>query len=152
MNKEFRRIVEGLDAKYQELMAMTPVVAEEVPSETPEGGIYLFSENGPTLYVGRTKGKIGRRIKYHFGTADDCPFAWRLAREVTGKKASYRKKGSRKALLEDRGFRRVYEGAKKRIRKMHVRYVGESDSWKQALLEVYVSFVEKSKYNDFDTH
>ena len=35
---------------------------------------------------------------------------------------------------------------------MQVRYVGESDSLKQALLEIYVAVVCKVKFNDFDTH
>jgi len=35
---------------------------------------------------------------------------------------------------------------------MEVRYVGESDPLKQALLEIYVAVVTKAKFNDFDTH
>jgi len=35
---------------------------------------------------------------------------------------------------------------------MDVRFVGEADPLKQALLEIYVSVVGKTKYNDFNTH
>ena len=38
------------------------------------------------------------------------------------------------------------------LRKMDVRFVGESDPVKQALLEIYVAVVSGAKYNDFDTH
>jgi hypothetical protein len=49
-------------------------------------------------------------------------------------------------------FRKAYESAKRRIRKMQVRYVGEEDPLKQALLEIYVAVSSNAKYNDFDTH
>ena len=99
MNEQFREIVESLDVKYRELLAMEPKMASEIPSNTPLGGIYLFSENTNYLYVGRTKRSIAVRVKNHFSTAPDCPFAWLLAREVTGRKATYKVEGSRKALL-----------------------------------------------------
>jgi hypothetical protein len=35
---------------------------------------------------------------------------------------------------------------------MDVRYVEETDALRQALLEIYVSIVLKTPYNDFDTH
>jgi len=35
---------------------------------------------------------------------------------------------------------------------MDVRYVEETDPLRQALLEIYVSIVLKTPYNDFDTH
>jgi hypothetical protein len=35
---------------------------------------------------------------------------------------------------------------------MDVRYVEEKDALRQALLEIYVSVVLKTPYNDFETH
>jgi hypothetical protein len=35
---------------------------------------------------------------------------------------------------------------------MDVRYVEETDPLRQALLEIYVSIILKTPYNDFDTH
>ena len=35
---------------------------------------------------------------------------------------------------------------------MQVRYVRETDPLRQTLLEIYVAFATKAKYNDFDTH
>jgi len=61
------------------------------------GGVYLFSEGSTHLYVGRTKRPIAVRIRNHFNTAPDCPFAWLLGpAEATGKKATYKRDGSRK--------------------------------------------------------
>ena len=153
MNQAFRELTERLDSKCQALLAMKPFIAESVPGKTPQGGIYLFSDRDLPLYVGRTKRKIGTRIKNHFSTAPDCPFAWRLAREHTGHvKATYRPEGSRRSLLANPEFRNAYEEAKRRIRKMHMRFVEEADPLRQTLLEIYVAIASGAKYNDFDTH
>jgi hypothetical protein len=152
MNERFRALADALDRKCEALLEMRSVVAGNVPSNTPIGGVYLFSEGSTHLYVGRTKRSIAVRIRNHFSTAPDCPFAWLLAREVTGKKATYKPDGSRKALLADPAFRAEYERAKTRIRKMNVRYVHEADPTGQALLEIYVAVATEARYNDFDTH
>jgi hypothetical protein len=152
MDKKFQVLIEGLHQKYEELLRMSPVTVDTAPKDTPKGGVYLFSEGSQNLYTGRTKRSIRKRLKYHVGTAADCPFAWRIAREITGKQATYKIKGSRKELLKDPEFKAEYENAKSRIRKMDVRYVGESDPLKQALLEIYIAVVSEAKYNDFDTH
>jgi hypothetical protein len=153
MNDRFRKIAEDLEKKCAALLAMESVIANDVPKDTPIGGIYLFSEEQEDLYVGRTKRRLDKRIKSHFGTSLDCPFAWRLAREKTGKMATYKKhEGSRKLLLTDSLFKDEYEHAKKRIRGMKVRYVHEPDPTTQALLEIYVSIATGAKHNDFDTH
>jgi hypothetical protein len=133
-------------------MAMQPCTAEKIPNNTPKGGVYLFSEKGIHLYVGRTKRKICKRIRGHFSTAKDCPFAWRLARDKTGFKASYKKEGSRTHLLSKREFYQIYEAAKKQIRKMDVRFVEEVDPLRQTLLEIYVTVATRAKHNDFDCH
>jgi hypothetical protein len=152
MNERFRGLVETLDRTWRVLLTMPPMTASKVPNDTPIGGVYLFSEGEANLYAGRTKRAIAKRIRYHFGTGSDCPFAWLLAREATGKKAAYTKAGSRKTLLADSAFRAEYERAKDRIRKMQVRYAHESDSLTQALLEIYVAVASEARYNDFDTH
>jgi hypothetical protein len=152
MNRAFRELTQQLEEKCQRLISMRPFVAEAVPSDTPKGGIYLFSEKRTNLYVGRTKRKISTRIRGHFSTAKDCPFAWRLAREETGFRATYKKEGSRTDLLSNPEFCRAYEAAKNRIRKMDVRFVEEADPLRQALLEIYVAIAVHAKHNDFDCH
>lgn len=152
MNEQFRAIVEALHGKYEALIAREPVRADGMPKDSPIGGVYLFSEGGTHLYAGRTKRQIRVRVRYHFSTAPDCPFAWLLARASTGRKATYKQEGSRKALLADPGFRAEYDRAKQRIRAMSVRWVGEADPTTQALLEVYVAVATSARYNDFDTH
>ncbi len=153
MDEKFRTLIGDLHKKYEELMSMHPVTVDSTPPNCPIGGIYLFTENGVHLYAGRTKRRIKDRLKGHVGTADDCPFAWHLAREETGNtEASYKTEGSRKHLLGQPHFKQAYDRAKERIKQMQVRYVGESDPLRQALLEIYVAVVSKAKFNDFDTH
>jgi len=153
MDEKFRTLIEDLHKKYEELMSMRPLTVETVPSDCPTGGIYLFTENGVHLYAGRTKRRIKKRLKGHVSTADDCPFAWHLARGETGNiQPSYKTEGSRKYLLAQPHFKQAYDRAKDRIRRMEVRYVGEPDPLKQGLLEIYVAVVSKAKFNDFDTH
>ncbi len=132
---------------------MPPVAASDVPSGTPVGGVYLFSEGGAHLYVGRTKRPISERIRNQFGADPSAAsFPWLIAREATGRKATYKRNGSRGDLLTDPEFKTVFEDARARIRMMHVRYVHEPEPLRQALLEIYVAFVTMAKYNDFDTH
>lgn len=153
MDERFRALIEDLHDKYTALISMEPVTVQTAPRDAPVGGVYLFTANNQHLYVGRTKRSIRDRLKDHVSTADDCPFAWRLAREATRQMVpSYRKEGSRADLLAQPAFRQAYERAKDNIRQMHVRYVEENRPLQQALLEIYVSVVTGAKHNDFDTH
>jgi len=153
MDPEFKSIVDGLHLKFESLMSMEPVTVDTAPKDTPKGGIYLFSKGADHLYVGRTKRIIRNRLRDHVSTANDCPFAWHLAREATDNKvASYKTKGSRKHLMTQPHFKKAYESAKEGIREMEVRYIGESDPLRQALLEIYVAVATKAKHNDSSTH
>jgi hypothetical protein len=154
LDKKFQPYVENLESKFRELEAMTPVTVASLPKSMPKSGVYAFWENGQPLYVGRSNG-LKDRLRYHCSkSADDAPFAFRLAREETGLKATYKKKGSRKQLLSDSRFKAAFSGAKIRIRKMDVRFVEETDQIKQTLLEIYVTVMldTVNKCNDFDTH
>lgn len=56
------------------------------------------------------------------------------------------------ALMSEPEFRMAFDVAKERIQKMEIRFVEECDPLRQALLEMYVSVVLQTPYNDFDTH
>ncbi len=152
MNEVFRQHVERLHEKFETLMRMEPVSLGCLPWNIPNSGVYLFSEGPSHLYVGRSK-RIRDRLRYHCGSADDAPFAFKLARELTGNtKASYSTKGSRSQLLLDEAFLAAFRIAKDRIRKMEIRFVEEPDPNRQALLEIYTTISLAAPYNDFDTH
>lgn len=155
MDEGFRQYVETLDDAFQRLVAMEPLSVATLPRIVPLECIYLFSENGRPLYVGRTR-KLRQRLRNHRGNASEhnqAVFAFKLAREVTGRtRASYSKQDSRKTLGEDPDFAAAFSKAKLRIRSMELRFIEEKDPLRQALLEIYASFVLRTPYNDFDTH
>ena len=152
MNEIFREHVERLHPTFELLMRMEPVTVLSLPKQVPQSGIYLFSEGATHLYVGRSK-RLRSRLQYHCGTADDAPFAFKLARHETGNvKATYTSAGSRRALLEAPAFSAAYQRAKNRIRRMHLRFVEEPNADRQALLEIYATISLGAPYNDFDTH
>ncbi len=154
MNHVFASLLRDLPAKLEQLLASSPVrLSDSYLRSQDKSGVYLFTENERHLYVGRTKRSILTRVRNHVSTAKDCPFAFRLARESSGRlKASYGGAGTRKQLLQDQGFASAYEEAKNRIRNMDVRWVVEPDPLKQCLLEIYVAVTLATPYNDFDTH
>jgi hypothetical protein len=81
-------------------------------------------------------------------------FAFKLAREATGKNTASYKAGddSRAGLMLNPEFKAASEAAKARIRRMDFRFVEERDQNVQALLEIYCTLALGAKYNDFNTH
>lgn len=155
MHEHFQRYVESLHPSFERLMEMSPVKMSALPKLLPEKCVYLFSEADQTLYVGRTR-RLRQRLRQHSIAAaqhNQAVFAFRLARETTGRlTAAYSKIGSRHALSADPQFSEAFTRAKARVRSMDLRFVEETDPLRQALLEIYVAVVLRTKYNDFDTH
>ena len=156
MDETFRAYVESLRPKLERLLAMPPVKPTCLPSQMPKAGVYVFSEAGRHLYVGRSndiRGRIGRHSRPG-ATHRMAAFAFRLAREATGNlRASYKKgEGSRAGLMENLTFVDAFTSAKARICRMDLRYVEETDPVRQTLLEVYVAVVLEARYNDFYNH
>lgn len=155
MNDHFAEVVESLDPLFRLLLAMDPVTPVSLPRGMPREGVYLFSEGGIHLYVGRSR-HIRRRIARHSrpgATHRMAAFAFRLARETTGHlSATYKREGSRAELMMDPAFREAFDRAKARIREMDVRYVEQADALRQTLLEIFVAVSLRTPYNDFRTH
>jgi hypothetical protein len=156
MHPTFAKLLEGLHPKFEELMLMTPCKSGAFPKGMPKKGVYLFSENGKHLYVGRSN-KIRSRYGRHCNpgaTHRMAAFAFKLAREATGKVTASYKPGedSRRGLMLNPEFRAAFEAAKVRILQMDFRFVEETDPNAQALLEIYCTLALDAKYNDFDTH
>jgi predicted GIY-YIG superfamily endonuclease len=155
MDRRFAELIDSLEPKYQALVTMPPIKYGALPRDLPARGIYLFSEAGEHLYVGRTN-RLRERLRGHCipsSTHFTATFAFRMARKMTGKmQASYTKSGSRADLLKDVTFASAFEAAKRRIASMDLRFVEESDPTRQALLEIYTATVLRTPYNDFDNH
>jgi len=150
---EFDQAVSDVEIKYSKLLASHKHRMDNLPKDMPLAGIYLLSEHGKSLYVGRTN-KLRNRLKYHTqNNHNQATFAFLLAREKTGKiKASYQKAGSREDLLTQPDFRSAFDEARQRIKEMDVQFVEEADPIRQALLEIYTAMSVRARYNDFDNH
>ena len=144
----------GLHPSYERLMAMEPIKGHRPPLTTPKSGVYLFSEQGKHLYVGRSN-RLRARHWLHCGPSskeNQSSFAWKITAEILDFKATYRKGEGRKDMMLKVEYMDVFFLAKERIRNMEYRYVEETDQTRQALLEAYVSIVLGTPYNDFNTH
>lgn len=155
MNERFKKYIDSLDPSLQRLIDKPPLKVEELPHSMPRSGIYLLSEGAEHLYAGRST-RLRSRIRGHSresATHRQAAFAFRLTRAATGQtEASYKPEGSRSHLMSDPAFAAAFTEAKERIRQMDVRYVEETHSLRQALLEMYVAVVLDTPFNDFDTH
>jgi hypothetical protein len=132
MNPKFAALVETLAPKLEQLLAMPPLAYGTLPRDMPKSGVYLFTEAGRHLYVGRSnalRGRYGRHCRPG-ATYQQAAFAFLLARNVTGRTvATYRPgEGSRAGLMLDPGFAAAFTAAKERIRVMEYRYVEEADA------------------------
>ncbi len=156
MDPAFSRLLESLHPQFERLIAMPPFRGGMLPKNMPKQGVYLFSEGGVHLYVGRSN-KMRARYGRHCNpgaTHRMASFAFKLAREATGRMTASYKAGdeSRKGLMLNPEFSAAFKTAKARIREMDYRFVEETDQNAQALLEIYCTLVLKTPHNDFNTH
>lgn len=156
MQPAFVRYAESLHPSFERLVAMSPVTIATLARDAPSACVYLFSEHGLNLYVGRTR-NLRQRLRQHSipsSQHNQAVFAFRLAREATGRiTAAYKGDGRRIALAaNDATFSAAFSAAKTRVRQMQLRYVEELDPLRQALLEIYAAVVLATPYNDFNTH
>lgn len=149
----FTKAVAAVEKKYGALLSARTYKIGELPKAMPVKGVYLFSQNGQFLYVGRTN-NMRKRLQYHTrNNHNQATFAFLLARHRTGKmKASYQKADSRSDLLTQPRFLKAFTKARADLREMDVRFIAEADANRQALLEICAAMRTKAKYNDFDNH
>lgn len=102
MEPAFVRYAESLHPSFERLVAMTPVTVASLPRDAPSACVYLFSEDGRHLYVGRTR-NLRQRLRQHSipsSQHNQAVFAFRLAREATGRlTAEYTGEGRRESSL-----------------------------------------------------
>lgn len=157
MHPNFVNAIKSLNSSFERLLAMEPAGYRRLPKNMPKPGVYLFSEGGNHLYVGRSKDIRKRYGRHHRPSAKQnmASFAFLLARETTGlTEAAYNRPGkhSRKDLMKIPEFADAFEDVKARIKTMHFRFVEETDQTRQALLEIYCAVVLETPYNSFATH
>ena len=152
MNPKFREAVESLHPNFERLIRSA---AHGPTAKLPVKGVYLFSEKGKTLYVGRSD-NIPRRFSDHrrpSSGVNKASFANRIVCDELGLKADYRPGPNTYAEREKNPkFAAAFQRAKERIRAMEFRAVEEPDPTRQALLEVYCAISADARYNDFRNH
>ena len=152
MDAKFAALIESLHPSYEALLACpTHTGGHALPRDAPERGVYLFSENGNNLYVGRTD-RLRDRYRDHTRLDhNNAPFAFKLARETSG---HLKAKGglTRKALQVHEPFALEFVKAAERVKKMDFRWVGETNPERQFLLEFYATIALGARYNDFENH
>jgi len=155
MNQKFKNYVDSLEPAFRKLAEMHPVTVPTLPRDIPISGVYLFSEGTKNLFVGRSN-RLRARLQEHCRPSSNhntAPFAFRLAREITGLiDASYTPERSRADLERTPGFRQAFAESKERVRMMDVRFVEVADPLLQALLVIYVAVALQTKFNEFQTH
>ena len=156
MHPRFLIAAAALDEKLRTLLACEPKVFGELPGTMPLSGVYLFTEDGRHMYIGRAN-RFRARYFLHCRSGsrqNQASFAYWLAREAMGMGRTPHMPGAatRAGLAAKRDFAIVFAGAKFRIRAMAYRHVEETDQTRQALLEDYCAIVLETPYNDFGTH
>lgn len=165
---EWASMVGGLEERLQQLL-QSEVYGRgmaQLKAAPNTHGVYLFTEAGRHLYVGRT-GKTERSVKagkpsasgFRARLAGHCrpssglssaTFAIRLALERA------REDGTaivapRGELLHDPQFPALFVAAKERITAMEFRVVEIEDDRESAVFEVYAAYVLQTPYNSFAT-
>jgi len=152
---QFDEIIKQLPLLFERLQQAPIADRSAVQEKFPfKGGIYVLYENDNPMYAGRTKCQIAKRVLIHSRACsrhNAASFAFLLAKEQA-KQEGVNLSRTRKQLEEDEKFSSIFSRQKERIGKMKVRSVQITDPETQAIFEIYVSKMLKTKYNDFNTH
>ncbi|MEO7689603.1 MAG: hypothetical protein ABIS51_09980 [Sphingomonas sp.] len=152
MDVTFSQLIGKLPATLEALLACPPHTGGlPLPRSAPDRAVYLFSEGGDYLYVGRTN-RLRHRYREHCRNRhNDAPFAFKLARLKSGHIVA---KGglSRPQLELDPDFALAFANAKRRVIQMDFRWIEEADPNRQCLLEIYATLSLKASFNDFENH
>ena len=155
MNPTFAAHIADLEPQLQSLLASPALRSPALAPAVPGAGVYLFTEAGTHLYVGRSN-DLRERIQIH-GRASSktwqAAFAYRLARAACGVvRVSYAAVAPEDDYTLQEPFLSEFRAAKARIRQMDVRVIGESQPIRQMLLEAYIAVALQTPHNDFDNH
>lgn len=155
LDEHFASAISGLHGRLEQLVRSPLFTYRNKPPRLPLSVVYLFSEEGTPLYVGRTN-HFSQRLGNHCrvgSTANQSSFAFRLARAAAGiTEAAYSGKETRDALMMRPDFVSGFAVAKERLNRMQIRFAEERDQVQQALLEIYCAVALQTPYNQFGTH
>lgn len=152
MNEQFNRKISGIPALFAQLHSAEPFPAKGSANLKNKPGVYMFLENGVPVHVGRTRNMLGRLRSHVTKNHNAASFAFKCARKETGRAATYKPQGSRKALQSDPEFAPAFHRHIERTKAMTVRFLEVPDPVSQYLLELYASLEYGLELSEFDTH
>jgi predicted GIY-YIG superfamily endonuclease len=135
-----------------ELQKCEPYTCGSTNRPPKKAGVYLFSENGKSLYVGRTQ-KLRARYGNHqrpSSAPHQAAFAFNLALDATDARTK-EMRATRAQLTDRQAVKKAFVHAKDRVRQMEFRWVEIEDPNLEAVFEVYAS-MQLGTTNDFETH
>ncbi len=151
----FRKEIESkLPALVDELLACPPHrrAFDRAPKQP---GIYLYSDGGRHLYVGRTRNLASRWGQHTAPSSgiNSAAFAFNVAKrqaEAAGVDVTV----ARQALAQDAVFAAAFADAKAAVRAMDYRYVVVTSPVLSTVGEVYAAMLlgTEGDYNLFETH
>jgi hypothetical protein len=148
----FDKYVEQLKGLLKDLEAANKIKVGECKLFPEAGGCYAMIEDGKYQYVGIAK-NIRQRMRNHTsGRAEQSAFAFKLAREATGRARTYTKAGSKKELMKDPIFVSAMKLATERVKQMNSQFVLIEDPSQRYLFEFFAAINLDAPYNDFNTH
>lgn len=152
LNPHFRDAVSAVPDLFARLMASAPFTEKGTVAQKNRPGIYVLFESGVPVHVGRTR-NLGGRLRAHVARSHhSASFAFKRARRILSKVATYKPEGSRKALVADSVFGPEFLRQIDAVRLMEVRFVEVADPVRQYLLELYACMELGLPLDEFDTH
>ncbi|MBY0533101.1 MAG: GIY-YIG nuclease family protein [Xanthobacteraceae bacterium] len=152
MTLKFDAYVEQLKSLLDQLKAAPFMNLRELKQFPEASGCYALTEDSKYLYVGIARNFRQRMRNHTSGRAEQSAFAFKLARELTGRKTEYTKAGSRKALMQDPIFVEAMKSTTSRVRSMRAQIVQIEDPSQRYLFEFFAALSLEAPYNDFNTH
>lgn len=145
MHPKFVAIMDPIHEQYEKLLNCRPITPGDAINHLPQSGVYLFTENGVHLYVGRTNRMQLRYIEHRRSSSsfDHAALANRITRSELGVARTNRR---------DAKYFKAFKKNIERVAKMDFRYVEEADDHRQFLLEFYCVAVLETSHNHFRTH
>jgi GIY-YIG catalytic domain-containing protein len=151
----FRKLERRLPDLLDDLLACSAHRRGVRPAVPSCAGVYLFSEDGRPLYIGRSR-NFNRRLGDHTrpkAAQNSAPFAFNIAKRAAAD-AGLLITGTRTAIAAQPGFDEHFSSAKTRVRAMEFRFVRVPDPVESTIFEVYAALAlgTEGDFNLFETH
>lgn len=152
MRGNFTELVARMEPMLDVLLRSQSIKVSEYKEMPNKPGVYLLSENGEDLYVGRAK-SLRNRMKQHASNSHySASFALKLTRKKTGRFSNYKPENGAKTLMKDEAFKAAFQEMVSRVKAMDARHIVEPSDHLQYLFEMFASLQLSVPYCDFATH